>query len=204
MSTALWTRGRNNDWRVRITTKITRQELLHYWGLLKRDYTKQEFVILRSAPLQAAIYHAAGFFLNLLDGQLTDTLEREVSNEMGFNIGIHYKPAAIHKRAADGYWKKAKKARSEAPEEDKRRAFFNQVPFAMQVYTETRQQALEAAIHLSKKYGNQQDNRQYLRMLNGTKMRFTAAHTYLNMQGRTTAATLLKQQIAFQHQEVLY
>ena len=33
-------------------------------------------------------------------------------------------------------------------------------------------------------------------------MRFIAAHTYLNMQGRTTAATLLRQQIAFQQQEV--
>lgn len=42
----------------------------------------------------------------------------------------------------------------------------------------------------------------YPRLPDGTRMRFVAAHVFLDMQGSSTAASLLQQQIIFQRQEV--
>ena len=95
--------GRNSNWRVRITTNIPRQEFVHHWGLSKRDYTKTAYIPLRNAPLQAPTYHAAGYFLNSSDGQRTQTLEEEFTKLLGYKVGVVYKSAALHKRAADEF-----------------------------------------------------------------------------------------------------
>ena len=194
---------RNNNWRVRITTRISREEFIHLWGLSKKEFTKTNYVTLRSAPIQAVTQHAAGFFLNSSDGQLVDTLEEALEKELGHKVGIAYKPAALDRRAADFFWRAAKKARHEAPEFDKSRRFFKMAPMVMQIYTETREQALTTAIKLSSKYGSVDKDGMYPRMPDGTRMRFVAAHVYLDMQGRATAASLFKQQTLFQQHEVI-
>ena len=196
-------RGRNNGWRVRITTKIERDEFLHHWGLSKRDYTKTPFVALREAPLQSSTYYAAGYFINSGDRQLVNLLEEKLSEEIGFPIGVTYKPGALEKRAADTLWKAAKEARDAAPQYDKSRTFFKYAPMALQLYTATRDQAVMAATIFSRKYGTPNEDGQYPRMPDGTRMRFIAAHIYLDMQGRSTAANLFKQQIKFQSSEVI-
>ena len=190
--------GRNNGWRLRITTHIKRDEFLHYWGLSKREFTKVEFITLRETPLQHSTYHAAGFFINSSDGQLIEELEEALSEDLGFKIGIRYRPGTLDKRAADELWKEAKKAREAAQGYEKSRVFFRKAPFAQQVYAPTRQQALQAAAMLSKKYGTPEEDGQYPRLPDGTRMRFVAASVYLDMQGRATAANLFPQQIMFQ------
>ena len=195
-------KGRNSNWRVRITTHIPRQAFLHYWGLSKRDFVKTSFIPLRSAPLQAPTYHAAGYFLNSSDGQLTDTLEAELTKTLGHRVGIAYKSAALHKRAADEYWKMAKEARDRAPEHDKARAYFKNLPMVMQVYAETRMEAKATAYKLNELYGSTEVDGMYPRMPDGTRMRFVAAHVYVDMTGRATAANLFKQQMLFQQFEV--
>ena len=195
-------KGRNSNWKIRITTHIPREEFVHHWSLSKRDFTRTKYVPLRSAPLQAQTYYAAGFFLNSSDGQLTETLEKKLGEELGHRIGIAYKPAALHKRAADEFWKKAKLARNQAPEYEKARAYFKNAPMVMQVYTETRMQAKSTAYKLNEKYGSTEQDGMYPRMPDGTRMRFVAAHVYVDMIGRATAATLFKQQMFFQKFEV--
>ena len=74
---------------------------------------------------------------------------------------------------------------------------------ALQMYTSTREEAVKAANFFSQKYGNPGEDGQYPRMADGTRMRFIAAHIYLDMQGRATAANLFKQQIKFQSSEVI-
>ena len=195
-------KGRNSNWKVRITTHIPRDEFLHHWTLSKREFTKTPYIPLRSAPLQAPTYHAAGFFLNSSDGQLTETLEKEWTELLGHKVGIAFKPAALHKRAADEYWQKAKQAREQAPEHEKARAYFKNAPMVMQVYAETRTQAKATAYKLNEMYGATTEDGMYPRMPDGTRMRFVAAHIYVDMTGRATAATLFKQQMLFQKYEV--
>ena len=194
--------GNNNGWRVRITTKIPRQEFLHYWGLTKREFTKVEYITLRDAPLQDITYHAVGYFLNSSDGQLTAELEEGLCKELGFKIGIDYRPAALDKRAADELWKAAKKQSKEALAYERNRTFFKHAPFAQQVYAPTRQQAHQAAVAMSKAYGTPGKDGQYPRLPDGSRMRFVAASIYLDMQGRATAASLFPQQVRFQTSEV--
>ena len=187
---------------MRITTHIPRQEFLHYWGLSKRDFTKVEYVTLRDAPLQESTYHAVGYFLNSSDGQLTTELEKALTEELGFPIGINYRPAALDKRAADDLWGIAKKERQNAAGYEQNRVFFKHAPFAQQVYEPTRQQAHQAAVELSKKYGTSDADGQYPRFPDGSRMRFVAASIYLDMKGRATAASLFPQQVKFQTMEV--
>ena len=194
--------GSNNGWRVRITTRISRQEFLHHWGLSKREFTKVQYVTLREAPLQNSTYHAAGYFLNSSDGQITEELEKALTEELGFQVGINYKPAALDKRAADQMWVEAKKQKMRAPEYIQTKTFFKHAPFAQQVYAPTRAQAHQAAMTLSQKYGSPEANSQYPRLPDGTRMRFIAASIYLDMQGRATAANLFHQQVKFQTTEV--
>ena len=195
-------KGRNSNWKIRITTHISREEFIHHWGLSKREYTRTQYIPLRSAPLQAPTYYAAGYFLNSSDGQITETLEREFEETLGHRVGISYKPAALHKRAADEFWKKAKKARDQAPDYEKARTYFKNAPMVMQVYTETREQAKTTAYKLNELYGSTDQDGMYPRMPDGTRMRFVAAHVYVDMIGRATAATLFKQQMLFQQCEV--
>ena len=195
-------KGRNSGWRVRITTKITRDEFLHHWGLSKREYTKTQFVTLRAAPLQSPTYYAAGYFINSGDDQLRQILESAMSTEVGFKIGLAYKPGAVEKRAADAMWKEAKKMRDAAPQWERSQTFFKYAPMVLQMYTATRDQAVEAAKYFSQKYGIPEKDGQYPRMPDGTRMRFLAAYIYLDMQGRATAANLFKKQIKFQVAEV--
>ena len=63
--------------------------------------------------------------------------------------------------------------------------------------------ALRTAIELSRKYGAIDDNGMYPRLPDGTRMRFVAAHVYLDMQGRSTAASLFHQQVRLQQHEVI-
>ena len=194
--------GSNGGWRIRITTHIPRDEFIHYWGLSKRDFTKVEYVTLRDAPLQEPTSHAVGYFLNSSDGQLTAELEKELKEELGFPIGISYRPAALDKRAADDLWAVAKKERMNAAEYEQSRVFFKHAPFAQQVYAPTRQQAHQAAVELSKRYGTPGADGQYPRLPDGSRMRFVAASIYLDMRGRATAASLFPQQVKFQTMEV--
>ena len=195
-------KGKNRNWQIKITTNITRQEFIHLWGLSKREYTRVPFVTLRSAPLQAPTYHAAGFFINSSDNQLVEQLEDEISKKIGHKIGIAYKPAAIVQRAARACWTAASKARQDAPTYEKERIFFRNAPMAMQVYAESRDEALKVAQKLSKEYGSVDKDRMYPRLPDGTRMRFVAAHVFLDMQGSTTAARLFQQQILLQKYEV--
>ena len=118
-------------------------------------------------------------------------------------MGLAYRPGALDKWSADVLWRAAKQARQAAPTFEKNRTFFKLAPFLLQMYTATRVQAIEAAQHFSKQYGSLQDDGQYPRLPDGTRMRFIAAHIYLDMQGRSTAARLFKQQISFQSSEVI-
>ena len=196
-------KGRNNGWRVRITTNIGRREFVHHWGLSKRDFQTENYVTLRDAPLQSPTYHAAGYFINSGDEQWVQDLETKLSEEVGFRVGLAYRPGALDKRYADALWRAAKQARQAAPMYEKGRTFFKLAPFVLQMYTATRAQAIEAAQHFSKQYGSLQDDGQYPRLPDGTRMRFIAAHIYLDMQGRSTAARLFQQQIRFQRSEVI-
>ena len=189
--------GRNNGWRVRITTKVERKEFVHYWSLSKRDFDKVEYVTLRDAPLQESTYRAAGCFINSGDNQIVDELEDQLSKELGFKIGIQYKPAALEKRAADELWNAAKQAKFNAPRYEQNRAFFKHAPFAQQVYAATRHQAHQAALLLSQKYGTPDKDLNYPRLPDGSRMRFIAASIYLDMQGRATASNLFPQQVKF-------
>ena len=195
-------KGKNRNWQIKITTHITSQEFVHLWGLSKRDYTRVPFVTLRSAPLQAPTYHAAGFFINSSDNQLVEQLEEEISKQIGHQIGIAYKPAAIVNRAAKACWAAATKAKQKAPPFEKNRVFFRNAPMAMQVYAESRDEALVVAQKLSERYGSVDADRMYPRLPDGTRMRFVAAHPFLDMQGSTTAANLFQQQILLQKYEV--
>ena len=194
--------GRNRC-RVRITTHITRDEFVHYWSMSKRSFTKVEYIALRMAPLQHDTFHAAGFFLNSSDGQLVNELERRLTDEMGFKVGVSYRPAALAKRAANELWRNAKQAKQNAPGHEQERVFFRNAPFAQQVYAPTRKQAHEAALHLSEKYGSPDMDGQYPMLPDGSRMRFVPAGIYLDMQGQATAATLFPQQIQFQNMEVV-
>ena len=196
-------RGKNRNWQIKITTHITRQEFIHLWGLSKREYTRAPFITLRSAPLQAPTYHAAGFFINSSDNQLVEQLEDDISEQIGHRIGIAYKPAAIVKRAARACWAAATKAKQHAPSYEKDRIFFRCAPMAMQVYAESRDEALLVAQKLSERYGSVNADRMYPRLPDGTRMRFVAAHPFLDMQGSTTAANLFQQQILLQKYEVI-
>ena len=195
-------KGKNRNWKIKITTHISKQEFVHHWGLSKRDYTKHPFVTLRSAPLQAPVYHAAGYFLNSSDGQLTEKLEETLSKITGHTIGLDYRPAAIVGRASRAFWTAANKARKEAMDYEKDRAFFKSAPMAMQVYAATREAALQVAHKLSQEYGHIEGDRMYSRLPDGTRMRFIPAHVFLDMQGSSTAARLFQQQIQFQKNEV--
>lgn len=195
--------GRNSGWRVRITTKVETKEFVHYWSLTKKDFDKVEYLTLRDAPLQDSSYRAAGFFINSGDNQIVDELEAALSKELGFKIGIQYKPAALGKRAADDLWNAAKQAKYDAPKYEQNKAFFKHAPFAQQVYTSTRQQAHQAAIILSQKYGTPDKDGQYPRLPDGSRMRFFAASIYLDMPGVAATANLFPQQVRFATTEVV-
>ena len=78
-------------------------------------------------------------------------------------------------------------------------------PMVMQIYAENRELALRTAIGLSKKYGTIDKDGMYPRMPDGTRMQFIAAHVYmyLDMQGRSTAASLFQQQVLFQQHKII-
>ena len=196
-------KGRNSGYGVKITTRLEPDEFIHYWGLTKRDFTRTQFVTLRKTPINAAKQYAAGFFINSGDGQVTEMLEEELSKMVGFRVGMAYRPAALDKRTADAMWKRAKKARSKAPDYDKGRVFFKYAPLVLQLYCATREQAVKAAATFSQQFGKITEDGQYPRLPDGTRMRFIAAHIYLDMQGKATAATLFNQQIQFQSTEVI-
>ena len=67
----------------------------------------------------------------------------------------------------------------------------------MQIYTDTKENALAAAMKLYTMYGKQTEG-QYPRFPDGTRMKFVPAKHFLDMKSRQTAKELLKQQIRFQ------
>ena len=153
--------GRNNGWRVRLTTQIEREEFLHHWSISKREYNPSEYVTLRDAPLQSQSYHAAGYFINSGDKQLVKQLETQLSEEVGCKIGLSYRPGALDKRSADAFWTTAKEERDKATTYDKNRVFFKYAPFVLQAYTAKRTDAVKAANLFSMKYGVPEADGQY-------------------------------------------
>ena len=190
--------GRNGGWRIRITTSVSSDEFLHYWNISKREYNDVDFVTLREAPLQTTSFHAAGYFLNSSEGQLTDQLAKALTEEMKCEIGISHRPAAMDKDSANRYWDEAKRAATDQYRNFDRQALFRHAPFAQQVYVTDRHRAVYAAGYLHEKYGKQTQDGQYPRMPDGTRMRFIPASAYLDMAARRRAGELFRQHIHFQ------
>ena len=116
---------------------------------------------------------------------------------------LQFALAALDKRAAEDLWKSANKAKSNVQRFERNRIFFKYAPFAQQVYAPTRRQAHQAATLLSQKYGTPDQDGQYPRLPDGSRMRFLAASVYLDMQGRATAASLFKKQVIFAQTEIV-
>ena len=190
--------GRNSGWRIRITTSVTAEEFLHYWNISKREFTEIDFVTLRKAPLQHTSYHAAGYFLNSSEGQITTQLTEELNKEMKCVINIEHRTAALDREASERYWREAKRAATDSVYNFDRQKLFRHAPFAQQVYVADRNSAVYAAGYLHEKYGKHTADGQYPRMPDGTRMRFIPASAYLDMTGRRRAADLFAQHIHFQ------
>ena len=196
--------GRNNGWRIRITSSIPQDEFLHYWGLTKMEFKKVEFVTLRRAPLQHTSFYIAGYLLNSSDGQLVDILEDKLSKEMGCKVGVESRTAPLEKRSSDIYWNEAKQTATDAHGNVDRQKLFRNAPFAQGVYVEDRQKAVMVAGRMHEMYGRQTDDKlQYPRLPDGTRMRFMPASIYLDMAGRQKAGELFRQQIFFQNNSTI-
>ena len=191
--------GKNNGWRIRLTSSVPADEFVHYWNLSKREFTRAEYITLRKAPIQCTKYHTAGYLLNSSDGQLVEQLESDLKKELGFPVGIGYRPAALDKKSSDHYWRKAKKEATDQMNNIDLQRMFQKAPFVQQIYVGTRQEAVTAAGHLHQKYGRQTEDGQYPRFSDGTRMRFIPASIYLDMPGRQQAADLFQQQVHFQN-----
>ena len=176
--------GRNNGWRIRITSSIPQDEFLHYWGLTKMEFKKVEYVTLRRAPLQHTSFYIAGYLLNSSEGQLLDILEEKLSEEMGCKVGIESRTAPLEKRTSDLYWNEAKQKATDAYGNIDRQKLFRNAPFAQGVYAKDRQTAVMVAGKMHKKYGKQTEDNQYPRLPDGTRLRFMLASIYLDMAGR--------------------
>ena len=195
--------GRNSGWKVRITTSVPSDEFLHYWELTKREYTRAEYITLKKAPLQTEKYHIAGYMLNSSDGQLTDALEKALQEELGCKIGLQHVSAPLDKRTSDEFWKNAKKVATDRQGNFDRQKFFRYAPFALGVFAETRNLALQAADKLHTKYGKSKEDLQYARLPDGARMRFIPASVYLDFAGKVKAGELFNQQVHFQNNATL-
>ena len=190
--------GKNNGWRIRITSSVKADEFVHYWNLSKREFTRVEYITLRKAPIQCTKYHTAGYLLNSSDGQLVEQLESDLQKELGFPVGIGYRSAALDKKSSEHYWKQARKQATDQMKNLDLQKMFQRAPFVQQIYVGTRQEAVTAAGYLHEKYGRQTEDGQYARFPDGTRMRFIPASIYLDMPGRQQAADLFQQQVHFQ------
>ena len=183
---------KNNGWRINLSFSIPYDLFLHYWEKSKREYTEVPFVMLRDAPIQHERYYNSGTLLNSSDGQLTDQLCKQLTEEIGVEINCSFRPAPLDKEAADGFWKKAYEKANTG-----RRNLFRFAPMAMNVYAKTPEDARTAANQLLSKYGKQTKEGQYPRMPDGSRMRFIPANRFLDMAGKETAKNLFENQINF-------
>jgi hypothetical protein len=181
----------NNGWRVRIVLSegMEWEEFIHHWERSK-NIKPAGYVGLKDIPLQKENYHTAGYFLNSGDQQEKDQLQRLLSEEMETDIGLSFKPAALDKMTSDHFWKEAKKKA-----QGEKGSIFRYAPMAMQVTAETKKKAHEVCMKLHKKYGYQQEG-QYPKLPDGTRMKFVPASIYLDHKSNLTARGHFKNHIA--------
>ena len=186
-------KGRNNGYRVNLTFTFPAEEFVHLWELTRREYNKVPYVHLRMTPMQdSSKYHTVGFFVNSSEKQCVKNLRIKLEEEAGVKIGIDYRPGSTDRGSQDALWKEAKAKAAGNPRE-----IFKYAPLAQQLYSDTRENAHQAAMTFSAKYGKQIDG-QYPRLPDGTRMKFVPAAHYLDMKSKQMSTKLLRQQIGFQ------
>ena len=182
--------GRNTGYLANFTFTIEPDEFVHLWELSKREYKKVPYVQIKMTPMQdSETYNTIGFLVNSSEKQCTAQLQAVMAKELGMKIGIAYRQAAVDKGAIDKCWKEAKeRAGSDS------KALFRRAPMVMQMYTDTKENALAAAAKLYPMYGKQTEGH-YPRFPDGTRMKFVPASHFLDMKSRQTAKELLRQHI---------
>jgi hypothetical protein len=172
----------NNGWRIRLILSPSMEwdEFLHHWERSKST-KPQDFVTLKDIPLQKENYFTVGYFLNSGDQQEKGLLQERLSKELGNEVGLAFKPAALDKMTSDHFWKAAKeKAKGE------RGGIFRYAPMALQVTAESKETAHSTCLELHKKYGRQIDG-QYPQLPDGTRMKFVPASLFLDHKSNLTA-----------------
>ena len=189
--------GRNTGYLANLTFTITPEEFIHHWELSKREFKKVPYVQIKSTPMRdSETYNTVGYLINSSEKQCVTQIQEALAKDLGMKIGIAFRQAAADKGTIEGFWKDAKKNAG-----NNNRAMFKRAPLAMQIYTDSKENALDAAAKLYPKYGKEIDGH-YPRFPDGSRMKFVPANHFLDMKSRQTAKALLRQQIRFQSNSI--
>ena len=185
--------GRNSGFLTNLTFTIPPEEFIHHWELSKREYKRVPYVQIKMTPMQdSETFNTVGFLVNSSEKQCVKQLQEDLAKELGMKIGIAFRQAAVDRNTKDGCWKNAKRGA-----DGNSRTLFSMAPMAMQIYTDSKENALTACAKLYSKYGKE-INGQYPRFPDGTRMKFVPATHFLDMRSRKQAKGLLLQQIWIQ------
>ena len=169
----------------------------HYWNISRTEYKDVPYTMIKDAPIQSERSYYVGCFLNSSDGQITNQLITQLQQDMNLPIDIKFRAAPLDKKAQDRFWKEAYANANEG-----KGPVYQYAPLALTMYSNTAENSRAAAKYMMEKYGSQDEEGQYPRLPDGTRMRFIPAARFLDMAGKATAEALLANQIKFNAQDV--
>ena len=190
-------RRKNNGWRINIALSIPHETFIHFWELSRHEHREIAYVSIKDAPIQSERHYYVGSFLNSSEGQISNLLTAKLQEEIQVPISLAYRSAPLDKKSQDRFWRDAynKNNQGEGP-------IWQFAPLALTVYSDTAENSRTAAKSMMEKYGAQDEEGQYPRMPDGTRMRFIPAARFLDMAGKATAEKLFANQIKFNVQQI--
>ena len=190
--------GKNSAWRINLTYSIPPELFIHYWERSKRELQEIPYNSLKDAPMQTERYYNCGSLINSSDGQETKQLVEQLQKEMKIPINCSFRTAPLDRQASEEMWKNAY-----AEKRKGNGSVFTHAPLSLNVYTNTAENARRVAKYMLTKYGHQEQG-QYPRLPDGSRMRFIPASRFLDMAGRDTAKAIFKNQIRFNSDNIRY
>ena len=190
--------GKNSAWRINLTYSIPPELFIHYWERSKREFQEIPYNSLKDAPMQTERYYNCGSLINSSDRQETKQLVEELHKEMKIPINCSFRTAPLDRQASEEMWKVAYAEKNKG-----NGSVFTHAPLSLNVYTNTAENARRVAKYMLTKYGHQEQG-QYPRLPDGSRMRFIPASRFLDMAGRDTAKAIFKNQIRFNSDNTKY
>ena len=191
------TKGKNTSWRINLTYSIEPEIFIRYWEQSRAEYTDVPFVYLKSTPMQAERYYCCGTLINSSEKQETKYLERELKEELQLPISLAFRTAPLDRATNEELWTAAMKKKIHG-----KKYIYQYAPLSLNIYTDTAEHARNVAKYMMDNYGSQQEG-QYPRMPDGSRMRFIPASRFLDMAGRETAKKIFANQINFNTEQVI-